>query len=54
MGKNSLRGTTTCYVKNNRADERFRPKEAGLYRRKAQTYALLKKGGKGSRGQNPN
>ena len=28
MGKNSLRGTTTCYVINSRADERFLPKYA--------------------------
>lgn len=25
MGKNSLKGTTTCYITNARADARFRP-----------------------------
>lgn len=25
MGKNSLKGTTTCYVTNARADARFHP-----------------------------
>lgn len=28
MGKNSLKGTNTCYIRNNRADSRFHPKYA--------------------------
>lgn len=28
MGKNSLKGTNTCYIRNNRADSRFYPKYA--------------------------
>lgn len=43
MGKNSLRGTTTCYVTNARADARFRPGLAA--RRKPQPQKRFRRRG---------